>query len=130
MTYPLNCLENDTKLIEKFKDFKLKPDQLKALDADSNLSIFLQRDENLQLMNNLSGEMLAKCEGLLHYEYLLLKERAKNIIMQENLQVEIEQIQQESEELTRDREKYGMAADYERLLQDESERNDKNRAEL
>ena len=93
MTWPLNCLENDTKLIEKFKDFKLKPDHLKTLEADSNLSTFLQREENLQLMNNMSGELLSKCEGLLHYEYLLLKERAKNIIMQENLQTEVAQVQ-------------------------------------
>ena len=43
-------------------------------------------------MKNLSGDMLTKCEGLLHYEYLLLKERAKNIIMQENLEAEVAQI--------------------------------------
>ena len=30
----------------------------------------------------------------------------------------------------RDREKYGLAVDYERMLQEDSERNDKNRAEL
>lgn len=47
MTWPLNCLENDTKLLEKFKDFKLKPDHLKSLEADSNLSLFMQREENL-----------------------------------------------------------------------------------
>ena len=41
MTWPLNCLENDSRLIEKFKDFKLKPDHLKTLDGDSNLSQFL-----------------------------------------------------------------------------------------
>ena len=50
MTWPLNCLENDSKLLEKFRDFKLKPDHLKAVEADSNLSIFMQREENLQLM--------------------------------------------------------------------------------
>ena len=47
MKYPLNCLENDSKLLEKFKDFKLKPDHIKTLEADSNLSTFLQREENL-----------------------------------------------------------------------------------
>lgn len=35
-------------------------------------------------MQGFEGEMLAKCEGLLHYEYLLLKERAKNMVFQEN----------------------------------------------
>ena len=84
MTWPLNCLENDTKLLEKFRDFKLKPDHLKQIEADSNLSLFLQREENLELMSKFDGEMAAKCEGLLHYEYLLLKERAKNIVFQEN----------------------------------------------
>ena len=28
--------------------------------------------------------MLAKCEGLLHFEYLILKERAKNMVFHEN----------------------------------------------
>ena len=84
MTWPLNCLENDTKLLEKFKDFKLKPDQLKNLEADSNLSIFMQREENLELCKGLEGDLLVKCEGLLHYEYLLIKERAKNIVFHEN----------------------------------------------
>lgn len=92
ITWPLNCLENDTKLREKFRDFKLKPDHLKTLEADSNLSIFLQREENLKLMHNLSGSLLAKSEGLLHFEYLLLKERAKNIIVKENLETELTQI--------------------------------------
>ena len=41
MKYPLNCLENDSKLLEKFKDFKLKPDHIKSLEADSSLSTFL-----------------------------------------------------------------------------------------
>ena len=68
-------------------------------------------------MKNLSGDLLSKCEGLLHYEYLLLKERAKNIILAEHLQQEISTVQQESEELARDREKYGLAVDYERMLQ-------------
>ena len=130
MKYPLNCLENDSKLLEKFKDFKLKPDHIKSLEADSNLSTFLQREENLSLMKNLSGDLLTKCEGLLHYEYLLLKERAKNIILAEHLQSEISTVQLESEELVRDREKYGLAVDYERMLQEDSERNDKNKAEL
>lgn len=84
MTWPLNCLENDSKLLEKFRDFKLKPDHLKAVEADSNLSIFMQREENLQLMACFEGDMQAKCEGLLHYEYILVKERAKNIVFHEN----------------------------------------------
>lgn len=106
MTWPLNCLENDTKLLEKFKDFKLKPDHLKTLEADSNLSIFLQREENLALMQSFEGEMLAKCEGLLHYEYLLLKERAKNMVFHENAINELATLQTEGEELGRDRERY------------------------
>ncbi len=35
-------------------------------------------------MQGLQGDMLAKCEGLLHFEYILLKERAKNIVFHEN----------------------------------------------
>jgi len=57
MTWPLNCLENDTKLMEKFRDFKLKPDHLKTLDSDSNFSLFMQREENLQFMRRMSGDL-------------------------------------------------------------------------
>ena len=89
MTWPLNCLENDTKLLEKFKDFKLKPDNLKNLEADSNLSLFMQREENMQLLEGFSDEMQIKCEGLLHFEYLLLKERAKNMVFHENTLAEL-----------------------------------------
>ena len=116
MTWPLNCLENDTKLLEKFKDFKLKPDHLKTLEADSSLSIFLQREENLQLMQGFDGEMLAKCEGLLHFEYLLLKERAKNIVFQENALSELANLQTESEEVAKDRERYQISSELERQL--------------
>ena len=129
MTWPLNCLENDSRLLEKFKDFKLKPDHLKTLEADSNLSIFLQREENLQMMQGLEGEMLTKCEGLLHYEYLLLKERAKNMVFQENAISELTTLQAESEELARDRERYQIAADFERQLQQESQRVEKAKSE-
>jgi hypothetical protein len=57
MTWPLNCLENDSKLMEKFKDFKLKPDHLKSFDQDSNFSAFLQRDENKEMLRRMAGEM-------------------------------------------------------------------------
>ena len=114
MTWPLNCLENDTRLLEKFKDFKLKPDHLKTLEADSNLSIFLQREENLELMQQFEGDMLLKCEGLLHYEYLLVKERAKNMVFHENTITELTTLQVEGEELAKDRERYQISADFER----------------
>jgi len=35
-------------------------------------------------MHGLQGDMYVKCEGLLHFEYLLLKERAKNIVFHDN----------------------------------------------
>lgn len=106
MTWPLNCLENDTKLMEKFRDFKLKPDHLKTLDSDSNFSLFMQRDENLQFMRRMSGDLQQKCEGLLQFEYLLLKERAKNSIVKETLEKEIQGLQRERDEVMKDREKY------------------------
>ena len=60
--------------------------------------------------------MLAKCEGLLHYEYLLLKERAKNMVFQENAITELTTLQVESEELAKDRERYQISSEFERQL--------------
>ena len=74
--------------------------------------------------------MLAKCEGLLHYEYLLLKERAKNVVFHENMIGELAQVQTESEELARDRERYQISSDFERQLQEESLRLEKTRTDL
>ena len=50
--------------------------------------------------------MLLKCEGLLHYEYLLVKERAKNMVFHENTITELTTLQVEGEELAKDRERY------------------------
>lgn len=41
-------------------------------------------------MQGFEGPMLAKCEGLLHFEYLILKERAKNVVFHENTLQELQ----------------------------------------
>lgn len=76
------------------------------------------------------SELVQRCESLLHYEYLLTKERAKNIVHHESLMVEVTQAQQESEELARDREKYTGFGEQEKLLLAEQRRIDQNKAEL
>ena len=58
--------------------------------------------------------MLAKCEALLHFEYLILKERAKNVVFHENTIQELVTLQTEGEELAKDRERYQVTADFER----------------
>ena len=65
-------------------------------------------------MHGLSGDLLSKCEGLLHFEYILLKERAKNIVFHENAISELTSLQSESEELAKDRERYQISSDLER----------------
>lgn len=67
-------------------------------------------------MQGLQGDMLAKCEGLLHFEYVLLKERAKNIVFHENAISELTTLQNESDELSKDRERYQISSDLERQL--------------
>lgn len=130
MTWPLNCLENDSRLVDKFKDFKLKPDHIKAMDQDSSFSTFLQREENAQMLRRTSGELYQKCEGLLQFEYLLLKERAKNLIVKENYEKEILSIQSEREELYKERERYTQLAEYEKTIQKQGVKTDDQRKEL
>lgn len=65
-------------------------------------------------MQGFEGQMLAKCEGLLHFEYLILKERAKNMVFHENTINELASLQAEGEELAKDRERYQVTADLER----------------
>jgi hypothetical protein len=130
MTWPLNCLENESKLMEKFKDFKLKPDHLKSLDQDSNFSQFLQRDENKELLRKMTGELLPKCEGLLQFEYMLLKERAKTLIVKESYEKEIVSLHSQKEELYKDREKYSQLTENERSIQEQGVKIDEQRNEL
>lgn len=59
---------------------------------------------------------MAKAEGLLHYEYLILKERAKNNIVKETMESELNSIHQEKEELFKDRERYGKLGAFERQI--------------
>ena len=60
----------------------------------------------MQFMRKMPADLQQKCEGLLHFEYILLKERAKNIIVKENFEKEITHLQSEKEEVLKDREKY------------------------
>ena len=60
----------------------------------------------MQFIRRMNGELQQKCEGLLQFEYLLLKERAKNGIVKENLEKEIQGLQNEKGEVMKDREKY------------------------
>ena len=80
MTWPLSCLESDSKLYDRFRDFKLNPEGIMSLESDSNLNLFLARDENRKVLLEIGDDptLSNKCEWLLAYEYLILKERTKN----------------------------------------------------
>ena len=55
ISWPLNCLENEQKLGEKFIDIKLTPDFYKglALENDQSFVEFMNREENRVLLKGL-----------------------------------------------------------------------------
>ena len=108
--------------MQRFKNFKLTEDHLKNIDADSNFELFLQRNENLQLTKDLKGDLLTRVEGLLHFEYMLLKERAKNSIVKEYMDTEMSTLQVFREELLKDRERYCKSTEIERKNAEEAQR--------
>ena len=122
LVWPLNCLESDAKLMQRFKDYKMTPEDKKTQSADSSFGIFLQREENRHFSKNLDNEMHLKSENLLYFEYMLLKERAKNSIVKEYIETEMTNLQVTRDELLKDRERYCKAAELERKVHEDSAR--------
>jgi len=93
----LNCLESEIRLAERLRETKLSPDYyhiaLLPLDNDPHLSSFYQREENRVFLKSLDGlpdTLRLKGEGLMKFEYALLKERTKNLIVKDYLEGEIQ----------------------------------------
>jgi hypothetical protein len=84
--------------------------------------LFLQREENLQLTRDLTGDLLTRVEALLHFEYMLLKERSKNSIVKEYMDTEMTNLQSLREEYLKDRERYCKCTEIERKNAEEATR--------
>ena len=74
--------------------------------------------------------MLSRVEGLLHFEYMLLKERAKNSIVKEYMDTEMASLQSLREELLIDRERYCKSTEIERKNAEEATRLEQRSGEL
>jgi len=66
--------------------------------------------------------MLEKAEGLIYFEYMLLKERAKESIVKEYIDTEMTNLQVTRDEVLKDRERYCKAAELERKVHEDSTR--------
>ncbi len=108
ISWPLTCLDNDTKLADKLRDIKLTPDLFRglALESDSGYLDFKSRTDNVQFLKPLQGEMYAKAETLLKYEYSIMQERTKHAIVQEYFEGEMNKIESERVDMCKEREKY------------------------
>lgn len=141
ITWPLNCLDNEARLADKLRDVKLTPEFYRfaggALsdegDSDRNILDFINREENKQFLRDLkatgSEEVRLKGEGLLKFEYVVLKERARNIIVKDYLESELKTVQSERVEASKDRERYLQLSDAERQLQEEKKLLDQHKME-
>lgn len=94
MLWPLTCLENENRLADKLREVKkLTPEYYKtallSIDDDRQLAEFINKNENKEFLKTLGQEMRVKGEGLLKFEFLLLKERMKNLIVGDYLETEI-----------------------------------------
>ena len=95
MLWPLTCLASDNRLADKLREVKLTPEYyrtaLLSIDDDRQLAEFIDRDENKEFIKtfNNSEEMRVKGEGLLKFEFMVLKERMKNLIVGDYLETEI-----------------------------------------
>lgn len=111
ITWPLNCLESESRLAEKLREVKVTPEfyRVNSIDDDRLLKDFINRPENKTLLKSIekaSEEVRLRAEGVMKYEFVVLKEREKNGIVREYMESEIKQCQNERNELQRERERY------------------------
>lgn len=86
MTWPLNCLENEQKLLEKMRLNK-SPSVPKF--EDSNYLAYLQFDEQRIFLNSVPREMRSKAEQILALEYSAVQERTRLLIVQGQLETDL-----------------------------------------
>jgi hypothetical protein len=82
ITWPLNCLESESLLSEKLRELKLAPEYYHmathTLDDDRHLLEFINREENKVFLNSIKNstkEVRLRAEGVLKFEFVVLKER-------------------------------------------------------
>ncbi len=69
---PLNYLENEMRLADKYADVKINPEQIYLTqDQEKQFQYFLQRDENCLFLKNYEND-IHKAEALLKYEFSIL----------------------------------------------------------
>ena len=80
----MNCLDNENRLADKIKEVKLTPEYYKialmSIEDDRQLSEFYNREENRAFIKSLEGQSESqrlKGEGLMKFEFVVLKERTK-----------------------------------------------------
>lgn len=94
MTWPLCCLDSESRLADKLREVKLAPEYYAgmSIEEDRQLSEFYGREENRQFVQSLEGlseVMRLKGEGIMKYEYAVLKERAKQMVVKDYMDSEL-----------------------------------------
>lgn len=80
-----------------------------SIEEDRQLTEFYQREENKQFITSLEGlneALRLKGEGLLKLEYVVLKERTKQLIVKDYMDSELKLLHQEKLDLLTERERY------------------------
>lgn len=60
IVWPLECLENESKLADKMKEIKKTQGQLTNLENDFNFTNFLQQENNKLFLKNIPNELQDK----------------------------------------------------------------------
>ena len=126
ITWPLSCLESEGRLADRLKEVKLTPEYYKvalmSIEDDRQLAEFYSREENRAFVKSLEGLNEAqrlKGEGLLKFEYVVLKERTKQLIVKDYMDSELRSLHQEKLDILSERERYLRLNEMERQLHDE-----------
>jgi hypothetical protein len=121
VTWPLNCLESEDRLADKIKEVKLTPEYYKiatmSIEDERQLHEFFSREENKAFIASLEGlneHLRLKGEGLLKFEYVVLKERTKQLIVKDYLDSELKTLHQDKIDVLSERERYLRLTEQER----------------
>lgn len=88
-----------------------------SIEEDRQLSEFYGREENRKFVQGLEGlsEVIRlKGEGVMKYEFALLKERAKQMVVKEYMESELKTLHQDRVDILNERERYLKVSELER----------------
>lgn len=74
-----------------------------VIEDDRQMREYINREENKAFLKSLNEQIRGRAEGLIKFEHAIIKERGKIQIVKDYLDSEVASVQQEKQELFKER---------------------------